>query len=102
MSFKKMPGENPDLETFVAEYKNMMEETGAEIIPQGTEMINGTKALKFNIIIAKQGNQAPNMQSQIYLLLINNSLYFFESFGPDVITNHAALFKSTAASFQLK
>ena len=102
MSFKKMPPNTPDLKTFSDDYIKIMKGTGAKIIPQKMEMINETETLKFNIKIAKQTPQSPNMQGQIYLFSVNENIYFFESFGLDAVINHAALFKSTAASFQIK
>ena len=102
MSFKKMPEGSPDPETFAADYKNMMTGTGAKIIPQEEEMINEAKALKFNIKIAAKNPKYPDMQGQMYLFSANGGLYFFEVFGPEVITNYGDLFKSTAQSFKVK
>ena len=102
MSFKKMPEGSPDLQTFADDYKNVMQGAGAKIIPQEEAMINESKTLKFNIEIPKKSPKAPDMQGQMYLLSINDSIYFFESFGPQVITNYADIFKSAAHSFELK
>lgn len=102
MSFKKMPTQFSDLAAFTAEYKEMMEGTGSQLIPQEPEMINEIQVSKYNIQLPKKDAQAPNMQGQIYLFSANGGIYFLESFGPDVITSNADLFKRTAASFQLK
>ena len=102
MSFKKMPKDSPDLNTFVLDYKDIMKKVGAKLSPQKNELILETEALKFNTQIAKTNPQAPNMEGQIYVFSINDRLYFFESFGPDAIVNHADVFKNTAHSFALK
>lgn len=102
MSFKKMPEKYPDLETFVTEYKNALEENQVKVSAQGTQLINEIEALKFNIEIEKTDPQDPDMQGQVFMLISNNDVYFFEAFGQNIISGYSAVFEGAAKSFKLK
>ena len=102
MTFKKMPKTFPDLEAFVNDYKNNIEANGkVTIIPQESGIINGVKTSRFKLNFKKPNELAPGTEGQVYLLLKNNSAYFFESFGFHVHSEHSDLFNNMAKSFKL-
>jgi len=102
MTFKKMPGEHQDIESFLNEYKRMIKESGAEIIAAGTIPVNNTKASKFNIRFKNQGSQAIPVESSVYFLPVNKSLYFIEALGHKINSDYSDVIENVIKSFNLE